>query len=180
MVSLIMIRLAAALALFTSLSVAAYEPQPAPPMPATDTRGRTVDLSAEDRPTIVLFWATWCPFCRALMPHLQSIIDEHGQQRVNVLALSIFEDDDADPVAELEDRGLQFRAVVEADGIAETWGVDSTPGLFLVSGNQIVWHMGLVDEGDRLDGITRRSARAARLGPLRAAALRQALDKVLP
>lgn len=175
-----MIRLAAVLALFCSLSAAAYEPQPAPPIAATDSRGEAVDLSAEDRPTIVLFWATWCPFCRALMPHLQSIIDEYGQQRVTVLALSIFEDDDADPVGELEDRGLQFRAVVEADAVAETWGVDSTPGLFVVSNNQIVWHMGLVDEGDRLDGVTRRSARAARLGPLRAAALRQALDQLLP
>ncbi len=27
-------------------------------------------------PTIILFWATWCPYCKALMPHLQSIVDE--------------------------------------------------------------------------------------------------------
>ena len=28
--------------------------------------------------TIVYFWATWCPYCKALMPHLQSILDEYG------------------------------------------------------------------------------------------------------
>ena len=31
-------------------------------------------------PTIVLFWASWCPFCKALMPHLQSIIDEYNYE----------------------------------------------------------------------------------------------------
>ncbi len=27
---------------------------------------------------IYLFWASWCPYCKALMPHLQSIQVEYG------------------------------------------------------------------------------------------------------
>lgn len=53
-------------------------------------------------PTIVLFWASWCPFCKALMPHLQSIIDEYNYE-VRVLALSIREDEN--PVEFLEEYG---------------------------------------------------------------------------
>ena len=59
-----------------------------------------------ERPTIVLFWATWCPYCRALMPHLQSILDEYGEQ-VEVIALNIREDED--PVEYLDRFGFQFR-----------------------------------------------------------------------
>jgi hypothetical protein len=33
----------------------------------------------------VLFWATWCPYCKALMPHVQSNLDEYGKQ-VRVVA----------------------------------------------------------------------------------------------
>lgn len=43
-----------------------------------------------ERPTIILFWATWCPYCKALMPHLQSIMLEHPG-KVDVLALNIRE-----------------------------------------------------------------------------------------
>src|SRR3546814_9228256 len=39
------------------------------------------DLFSAGRPTVVLFWATWCPYCKALMPHLQSMLDEYGNDR---------------------------------------------------------------------------------------------------
>ena len=52
--------------------------------------GRTTRLSEEVRqqPVVLFFWATWCPYCKALMPHLQSIRLEYGDQ-VKVLKMNV-------------------------------------------------------------------------------------------
>src|SRR5437879_902192 len=55
------------------------------------------------RPAILLFWATWCPYCKALMPSLQKVYDAAGREHLDVYAIDIKEDADADPVAELRE-----------------------------------------------------------------------------
>ena len=83
------------------------------------------------RPTLLLFWATWCPYCEALMPHLQNVVDAAGKGKLDVYAIDI--KDDGDPVATLRARKLTFTLVRDGDAIAEQYGVKGTPGLFLVN-----------------------------------------------
>jgi thiol-disulfide isomerase/thioredoxin len=83
------------------------------------------------RPAILLFWATWCPYCEALMPHLQNVVDAAGKDKLDVYAIDI--NDDGNPVATLLARKLTFTLVRNGDGIAEQYGVKGTPGLFLVN-----------------------------------------------
>ena len=136
-----------------------------------------------DRPTIILFWATWCPYCKALMPHLQSIIDEFPGQ-VQVLALN-FKDDD-DPAAYLEQRGYDFRLILHSEQVARSWGVKGTPGLFLAdSAGRVVFSRGAIPadayrqepagNGKQL----KHYQKAARSAPLWAARLRIAIDQLL-
>lgn len=82
------------------------------------------------RPAILLFWATWCPYCKALMPHIQSVYDAAGGQRLDVFAIDI--KDDGDPVAELKERHQTFTLVRDGDDIAERYAIKGTPGLLLV------------------------------------------------
>ena len=82
------------------------------------------------RPAILLFWATWCPYCKALMPYLQHVYDAAAKDKLDVYAIDI--KDDGDPVAELHERGQSFILVRDGDAIAEQYGVKGTPGLFLV------------------------------------------------
>lgn len=84
------------------------------------------------RPAILLFWATWCPYCKALMPHVQNVVDAAGRNHLDVYAIDIKEDDDADPAAELRARKLSFTLVSNGDAIADQYAVKGTPGLFLV------------------------------------------------
>ena len=51
--------------------------------------GSKVTLSAlQDKPTLLIFWATWCPPCRLELSKLQEhIIDRYGD-KINVLPLS--------------------------------------------------------------------------------------------
>jgi thiol-disulfide isomerase/thioredoxin len=97
-----------------------------------DSKPIRFDPDKMQRPAILLFWATWCPYCKALMPFVQNVLNAAGSDRLDVYAIDIKEDSDADPVAELRERGLTFTLVRDGDAIADQYAVKGTPGLFLV------------------------------------------------
>jgi thiol-disulfide isomerase/thioredoxin len=83
-----------------------------------------------ERPAVLLFWATWCPYCKALMPYVQSVYDAAGRNALDVYAIDI--NDDGDPAAELKERHQTFTLVRDGDAIAAHYGIKGTPGLLLV------------------------------------------------
>lgn len=96
--------------------------------------GETVRLSerARDQTTLLFFWATWCPYCKALMPHLQSIRLEYGN-RLEILAINVRED--GDPVDFLREAGYDFLLLVDGDAVADAYGIYGTPGLLVIDEN---------------------------------------------
>ncbi len=60
----------------------------------TSPDGRAVRLSdLRGTPTIINFWATWCPSCLAEMPDLKAVQQEFGSEHLRVLAVNAGEDD---------------------------------------------------------------------------------------
>lgn len=118
--------------------------------------GQTLSFDPDhlQRPAILLFWATWCPYCKALMPHLQAVHDTAGKQHLDVYAIDI--KDDGDPVAELRERGQSFTLVRDGDPIADQYGVKGTPSLLLVDrdGNVIYKRVG-GDTPDKVEAMLR-------------------------
>jgi len=135
-----------------------------------------------DGPTIVLFWASWCPYCKALMPHLQSIVDEYDGE-IKVLALNFR--DDEDPMEYISERGFNFRVFPQSDPVAELWNVKATPGLFLVdkTGRAVFSNYAIpqsdypTDAAEQMEGM-KHYQKAARKAPFWAARLRLAIDEM--
>ena len=138
-------RLAAALAVAAllvtaseAMAVDVSEGQTAPPFSLPDGAGNTISFPAvaDGRPVVVFFWATWCPYSRALTPLLGEIRRDYAERGVQVLALNVRED--GDPVAYLRERDADFVLLTGADAVAQVWGVTGTPGLFVVDGDGTV------------------------------------------
>ncbi len=173
--------IAALLLVLTGFSQAA-ETRIAPDWTLTATTGETITLSevAAEQPVIVLFWATWCPYCKAVMPHIQSIQLEHGDA-VRVLAVH-FRDDDGDPVAFVENAGYDFTILPDGGDVAkqnEVWG---TPGILLIDSDMTVRYDRYELPKLELPGDGKKqshSRKAGRLAPYWAAELRKALDQIL-
>ena len=125
-----------------------------------------------------VFWASWCPYCKALLPHLQSILIEYGDD-VHVYALNIR--DDGDPGAFLAEQGFDFTNLPEADPVMEAYGVRATPGLFLIDGQACIrfnLYELIFDDHASYEALSNRK-KAARRAPFWAAEIRRTIDKIL-
>lgn len=110
------------------------------------------------RPAILLFWATWCPYCEALMPYVQKVYDAAGRDHLDVYAIDIKED--GDPVAALRERKQTFTLVPNGDPIAAQYAVKGTPGLFLVDQHgQIVYRRVGGDAPEKVEVALREKLR---------------------
>ena len=158
----------------------AAEPQTAPDWTLSTADGRTINLAeeAQKQTVVVLFWATWCPYCKALMPHLQSIRLEYGDD-VKILAVNIFEDDD--PVAFLSNAGYDFELLIDGDAVAKQYEIMGTPGVLVIDADRAIRFdlrtlptISPPDNGKKPS----HSRKAAYRAPYWAAEIRKGIDKV--
>src|SRR5512141_2186336 len=53
----------------------------APPIRAVDVAGKPVSLAlAGSSPTLIEFWATWCPYCARLEPKMKALHARYGNR----------------------------------------------------------------------------------------------------
>jgi len=120
--------------------------------------GRSIAFEPQrlQRPAILFFWATWCPYCEALMPFIEKVYAAAGKDKLDVYAIDIKEEADADPVATLRERKVHFTLVRDGDAIAVLYGVKGTPGLFLVDrGGEIIYQRRGGDEPAQVEAALR-------------------------
>ncbi|MEX0282315.1 MAG: DsbE family thiol:disulfide interchange protein [Arenibacterium sp.] len=109
--------------------------QPAPPLPGETLPGYpllTPEQLADGEVTVVNFWASWCPPCRAEHPYLLEL----AESGVRVAGVN-FKDEAAKAVGYLEDDGNPFFAVGydPAGRSAIDWGVTAPPETFIIGGD---------------------------------------------
>jgi thiol-disulfide isomerase/thioredoxin len=162
-----------ALALLTALAApAARAVQPGDPAPEwdlTDGGGQEIyfPAHAEGAPSILFFWATWCPYCHAVMPYLKQIQADYREAGVRVYAINF--KDDGDPVEHMAELGYPFVVLPLGDLVADDYSVWGAPGLIVVDGDGVVAYR----RGDT------RAPPGTKIAELWDAELRAALDGVL-
>ncbi len=139
----------------------------APPWVGTDAGDQTVTFPdvLNGNPAVMVFWATWCPYCKAFMPYLEPILDDYSDRGVQVIAVNTREDEaEGDPRAYLEDLGFPLMGILEGDAIAADYDVHFIPGLMVVDGSGTVsWRRESTElpPGDELSEFWSAEVRAA-------------------
>ncbi len=174
-------RLTTMFALGLILAAAPLSAEESPDWTFETIDGAELTLSEEvsEQTTILFFWASWCPYCKALMPHLQSIELEYGDD-VEILAIH-FRDDNNDPAAFIQEAGYDFTLLPSGEEIASVYGVWGTPGVLIVDENmQIRFDLRQLPARSLPADVesSGHGRRAAHRAPWWAAEIRSALDAV--
>ncbi|MGD8340545.1 MAG: TlpA disulfide reductase family protein [Gammaproteobacteria bacterium] len=158
------------LALTTLVALPAYtveQGDKAPAFSARDFTGNTVEFPEvlEGKPTVMVFWATWCGYCRAFMPYLERIQNDYGSDQINVLTVNAKEDGSGgDPATYMNNLAIEKIAVANGDAIAADYGVEYIPGLMVIAPDgTVAYRRAWTDlpAGDRVASFWSRQVRRA-------------------
>ena len=104
-----------------------------------DMDGNFVSLSDfRGKKVFLTFWASWCPHCRAEMPHLQEFAEEN--EDVVVLGVNVTSSESSlDNVKGFVDEfGLTFPNLYGTDDIANLYDVEFLPTSYFIDSNGVV------------------------------------------
>jgi thiol-disulfide isomerase/thioredoxin len=121
-----------------SQTFAVSEGDVAPSWEGTDlVTGDTVAFPGvlDGKPAVILFWATWCPYCKAFMPRAAEIQKEYADAGVKIIGLNHKERGYGDAAAYAKTLGFPMVAIADADAIGDAWAIDFIPGLLVVDGD---------------------------------------------
>jgi thiol-disulfide isomerase/thioredoxin len=121
-----------------------------PPWTLKDLSGKTVSLSDFKGKVVVLdIWATWCPPCRAEIPHFIELQNEFKDKGVTVVGLSV---DSTGPEAVakfVQENKMNYPIVMADEATATAYGADQGIPLTIVidkNGQVVGRHLGLTDK----------------------------------
>jgi len=126
--------------LFAQFALGVEAGDRAPRWQAFDFNGESVAFPgvAEGNPVVVVFWATWCPYCKAFMPYLKEIEADFHERGVKIVTINAKEDGRGDPKAYVENLGFPMIAIRNGNVIARAYDVEFIPGLLIVDGDGMV------------------------------------------
>lgn len=132
----------------------------APDFTLTTLDGKEVSLSDYKGKKVVLnFWASWCPPCKAEMPHMQNYYEDMTEEdNVEILAVNLTNKDNGlDEVTSfVEDYGLTFPIPMDEEGqVGNAYKVIPIPTTYMIDTSGIIQNMivGPMDEQMLIDYV---------------------------
>src|SRR3989338_760194 len=108
-----------------------------------DLKGNDVTLSSfKCKKVLLVFGATWCPYCVAEVPDLNAFFDKHQDKDVKILDIDIRES--AARVASFAKKhNIKYTVLLDTDGkVAEQYNVYGIPTIFLIDENGMIKYSG--------------------------------------
>ena len=129
---------------------AANEKRKAPAWELYDAANKlTTSADFTGKPHIIHFWATWCPYCKKVQPGLDRLYTQYAEQGLEMIAISFWEDEGAQPQRVLDERGHSFKTLINGDQVArELFGVQGTPTTFFIDKDGYVLGMTRISDPD--------------------------------
>jgi peroxiredoxin len=112
-----------------------YPGKPAPDFTLRTLDGQTVKLSDRRGKVVLLdFWATWCPPCRASLPHIQQASESEAWANRGLVVWAVNAHQSAEDVSYfLADNQYNFTALLDEDGaVMSEYGVGGIPMTVLI------------------------------------------------
>ncbi|MFT4412854.1 peroxiredoxin family protein [Fredinandcohnia humi] len=124
------------------MEVGISEGKIAPDFTLRTTTGENIQLSSLRGKMVILnFWATWCPPCKAEMPHMQDFYEEQMDQKATVLAVNLTtaEKNSKDLPKFIKEYGLTFPILLdEAGDIGNMYQAFTIPTSYVIDSNGII------------------------------------------
>ena len=126
---------------------------------AFDLNGNKVTLDEKiGKPVVVNFWATWCPPCKAELPHFEKLYKElGGEVEFMMVDMTDGERETVDDVKDfVKENGYTFPVYCDSDqNAAMTYSVYSIPVTLFIDkdGNLSDMRIGMLDEETLKSGI---------------------------
>ena len=105
----------------------------APDFQLQDLSGKVVHLSSlKFKVAIIDFWATWCPPCRAEMPHFKELYGTYHKKGLEIVGVSL--DSSPEPVRQfVAEMKTPYRIVMGDDQISAAYGgIHGIPTTFVI------------------------------------------------
>lgn len=100
--------------------------------------GRDLSLHQElksGKKVVLVFWAGWCSYCKAMMPKIQMLADSTDPKQATFVSMNIWQEGSRGgptPQEFFEQWSVSLPLVLHADGIARQYKINATPGVFVI------------------------------------------------
>jgi thiol-disulfide isomerase/thioredoxin len=147
----------------------------APRFALRDLDGERVRFPADagSRHVALLFWASWCSYCKALMPRLAQLRTPDGELLV-VYAVNFGEE--GDQLETLRQLDLPFVVLPQGDSVAQSYDVQRVPAVFLVKEGRVLHRLELPPADHPAVRAAKGKKQAALLADWWSQGLRKALE----
>lgn len=125
------------------------QPVAAPDFTAVDGEGNEVSLSDYfGKPVVLNFWASWCPPCKAEMPHFESAYQENADIQFLMVNMTTSSRESLTAAKEfIQAEGYTFPVLFDTEGnAAAAYGASSLLVTFFIDsdGNLVTYGVGML------------------------------------